>query len=329
MKQYTLFVFIFIGLIPIYSFSQTTELPAVYIEKYIEGAKETFYNFYSNVSLLVDNDPSLEDAKSELLMQMLEGFDDYKALMKNDMHILGMTMQTYTIEEYLKNLKNSNGNEYNRFIEINVDITEPLQLYQKAKTDRDKYYSFVFYKRKVKLTVKQENEGTIINPETDEKKMLLSVYTTDGTSYYIDKFGLAPAAYDPLKDGYIYVVPGDSVSFKPPFIGKQYFNFTNDSVTIESIEISEDGMVYFGSMYFEDETNDFREYSYFNDRYANIVKKTKNGLVMVVRDANNNNTYYKIGGDKIYLTDKDGFVDYGCAEDDNNPCTSSLWKFKQ
>jgi len=205
MKQKIL-TLLFIGIVPIYSFSQQAGLSAAHIEKYTETAKETFLNFYSKISLLVDNDPSLEDAKFDLLLEIQENFDNYKSLIKNDMHILGMSMEIYQIDEYLKNLKNSNGNENNRFIEIDADnITAPIKLYKETKSNR--YYSFIFYTRKVTLSEKSEDEEHISKPVTDEKNMLMSIYTTNGKNYYIDRFGLAPAAYNPLNNGYTLVTP--------------------------------------------------------------------------------------------------------------------------
>lgn len=221
-------------------FSDDLVLTEARISKYIETSKEYFYNFYSNIALLLDNSID-ENVKSELILDMLGNVNNYKSLIKNDMQIIGMPMNNYTIEEYLNNLSNSNGNQKEFFFNIQTKIITPVVLYKDSKSN--KYYTFINYNRKIEKYKQQLNDENNEKDEilsSNEQNMLMSIYTTDGKRFVLDKFGVAPQNFDPTMNGFSIANPTSKIDIGVSQDKSYYiFNITpsNASLFVDEVEI--------------------------------------------------------------------------------------------
>jgi 5-hydroxyisourate hydrolase-like protein (transthyretin family) len=221
-------------------FSDDLVLTETRISKYIEISKEYFYNFYSNIALLLDNSID-ENVKTELILDMLGNVNNYKSLIKNDMQIIGMPMNNYTIEEYLNNLSNSNGNQKDFFFNIQTKINTPVVLYKDSKSN--KYYTFINYNRKIEKYKQQLNGENNEKDEilsSNEQNMLMSIYTTDGKRFVLDKFGVAPQNFDPTKNGFSIANPTSKIDIGVSQDKSYYiFNITpsNASLFVDEVEI--------------------------------------------------------------------------------------------
>lgn len=192
------------------------------IKQYNEIAKEKFYDFYSNLSILCDNSITDYSKKKELTSSILDECADYTKLVKNDLQIIGLNSPNYSIADYLNNLSNANGNNNEKYISINATVSQDIKMYKKSGTS--KYSFFVYYDREVIVgnIFTDESDKNAPKPVSDDKDMILEISTTDGKQFSIEQFGILNGNFDPLKNGYELVQPQQSavqtINSQPHFI---------------------------------------------------------------------------------------------------------------
>jgi hypothetical protein len=190
------------------SYCNSNEFTINKINEYINKAVERYKFFYDDISALVSDLPY--EIKSEQISIILDHFEKYDELIKNDMQILGMSTETYSIKDYLQTISTTNGNENEFFIEVEVkqQPEKQLGLYKDSKSDN--YSVFIYYVRTVsknKILESEEKGEKNDKPIIDVKNMIMEVYTKDFKKFGIKRFAEVEGSFDPKKNGYIQVQP--------------------------------------------------------------------------------------------------------------------------